>query len=65
MALIMFALDYLTKTLAIEYLSDEPKKIIGSLLQFKLAFNSFLIESLFDLADFILVIFLDVFHKRY
>ena len=40
MTLIVFALDYLTKTLAIEYLSDEPKKIIGSLLQFKLAFNS-------------------------
>ena len=39
-ALIVLALDYLTKTLAIQYLSDEPKKIIGSLLQFKLAFNS-------------------------
>ena len=39
-ALMVFASDYLTKTLAIEYLSDEPKKVIGSLLQFKLTFNS-------------------------
>ena len=36
----VFASDYLTKTLAIEYLSDEPRKVIGSLLQFKLTFNS-------------------------
>ena len=39
-ALIVFAFDYLTKLLAIQYLSDEPKKVIGSILQFKLAFNS-------------------------
>ncbi|MCX6449662.1 MAG: signal peptidase II [Actinobacteria bacterium] len=36
----VFALDHLTKTLAIEYLSDEPRKIIGSILQFRLSFNS-------------------------
>lgn len=36
----MFALDYLTKTLAIEYLSSQPTQILGSLLQFKLVFNS-------------------------
>jgi hypothetical protein len=35
-ALIVFALDYLTKQLAIQYLSDEPKNISGSLLQFRL-----------------------------
>jgi len=39
-ALIVFAFDYLTKLLAIQYLSDEPKEVIGSILQFKLAFNS-------------------------
>ena len=39
-ALIIFALDYVTKTLAIEYLSSQPKQIIGSFLQLKLVFNS-------------------------
>lgn len=39
-ALIVFALDYSTKQLAIHYLSDEPKNIIGSLLQFRLIYNS-------------------------
>jgi signal peptidase II len=39
-ALIVFALDYLTKLLAIHYLSDQPKNIIGSLLQFRLVYNS-------------------------
>ena len=39
-ALIIFALDYSTKQLAIHYLSDEPKNIIGSLLQFRLIYNS-------------------------
>jgi len=39
-ALIVFAFDYFTKLLAIHHLSDEPKKVIGSILQFKLAFNS-------------------------
>ena len=39
-ALIVFALDYSTKQLAIHYLSDEPENIIGSLLQFRLIYNS-------------------------
>ena len=39
-ALIIFALDYVTKTFAIEYLSSQPKQIIGSFLQLKLVFNS-------------------------
>jgi signal peptidase II len=39
-ALIIFALDYSTKQLAIHYLADEPKNIIGSLLQFRLIYNS-------------------------
>ncbi|MSW58377.1 MAG: signal peptidase II [Actinobacteria bacterium] len=39
-ALLVFAADYFTKLLAIEHLSNEPKQIIGSLLQLRLAFNS-------------------------
>ena len=39
-ALIVFALDYSTKQLAIHYLENEPKNIIGSLLQFRLIYNS-------------------------
>ncbi|NBQ35167.1 MAG: signal peptidase II [Actinobacteria bacterium] len=39
-ALIVFAADYFTKLLAIKHLSNEPKQIIGSLLQLRLAFNS-------------------------
>ncbi len=33
-------MDYLSKELALTYLSDGPVKIVGSLLQLKLAFNS-------------------------
>jgi signal peptidase II len=36
----VFALDYLTKTLAIEYLSSQSKQILGSFLQLKLVYNS-------------------------
>lgn len=39
-ALIVIVIDYLTKVLAINHLSNEPKPIIGSLLQFRLIFNS-------------------------
>ncbi len=39
-ALIVFALDYVTKTLALEYLSSQPKQILGTFLQLKLVFNS-------------------------
>lgn len=39
-ALLVFALDYVTKTLALEYLSSQPKQIIGDFLQLKLVFNS-------------------------
>ena len=39
-ALIIFALDYVTKTLAIEYLSSQPKQVLGSFLQLKLVLNS-------------------------
>ena len=35
-----FCFRLFNQNLAIEYLSDEPKKVIGSLLQFKLTFNS-------------------------
>lgn len=33
-------MDYVTKTLALEYLSSQPKQIIGDFLQLKLVFNS-------------------------
>ncbi|MBJ7286467.1 MAG: signal peptidase II [Candidatus Nanopelagicus sp.] len=39
-ALVVFAVDHFTKFLAIKSLSDEPKQIIGDILQFRLAFNS-------------------------
>ncbi|MFM8633103.1 MAG: signal peptidase II [Candidatus Nanopelagicus sp.] len=39
-AFLVFALDYLTKTLAIEYLSSQSKQILGSFLQLKLVYNS-------------------------
>jgi signal peptidase II len=39
-ALIVFGLDYVTKTLAIEYLTSQPKQILGNFLQLKLVFNS-------------------------
>jgi signal peptidase II len=39
-AILVFALDYVTKTLALEYLSSQPKQIIGDFLQLKLVFNS-------------------------
>lgn len=39
-ALFVFGLDYVTKTLAIEYLTSQPKQILGSFLQLKLVFNS-------------------------
>ena len=39
-ALIVFAFDYLTKTLAIEHLSSQPKQIIGDFLQLRLTYNS-------------------------
>ena len=39
-AILVFALDYATKTLALEYLSSQPKQIIGDFLQLKLVFNS-------------------------
>ena len=39
-ALIVFGLDYVTKTLAIEYLTSQPKQILGNFLQLKLGFNS-------------------------
>ena len=39
-ALIVFALDYSTKTLALNYLSAQPKQILGTFLQLRLTFNS-------------------------
>ena len=39
-ALIVFVFDYLTKTLAIEHLSSQPKQIIGDFLQLRLTYNS-------------------------
>ncbi len=39
-ALIVFLLDYSTKFLAINYLSDGPIKIFGDFLKLKLVFNS-------------------------
>ncbi|MFM8628067.1 MAG: signal peptidase II [Candidatus Nanopelagicus sp.] len=39
-AFLVFAMDYLTKTLAIEYLSTQSKQILGSFLQLKLVYNS-------------------------
>jgi signal peptidase II len=39
-ALIFFALDYVTKEIALRYLSDSPIKVIGNFLQFRLTFNS-------------------------
>ena len=39
-ALIVFLLDYSTKFLAINYLSDGPVKLIGNFLKLKLVFNS-------------------------
>jgi signal peptidase II len=39
-ALIVFALDYSTKTLALNNLSTQPKQILGTFLQLRLTFNS-------------------------
>jgi signal peptidase II len=39
-ALIFYALDYVTKEIALRYLSDSPIKVIGNFLQFRLTFNS-------------------------
>jgi signal peptidase II len=39
-ALILFALDYVTKEIALRHLSDGPIKVIGNYLQFRLTFNS-------------------------
>jgi signal peptidase II len=39
-ALLVFTLDYLTKYLALNYLSAQPKQILGSFLQLRLTFNS-------------------------
>ncbi len=39
-ALIVFALDYSTKTLALNNLSAQPKQILGTFLQLRLTFNS-------------------------
>jgi signal peptidase II len=39
-ALIVFALDYSTKTLALNFLSTQPKQLIGTFLQLRLTFNS-------------------------
>ena len=39
-ALIVFAIDYLTKTLALNYLSAQPNQILGTFLQLRLTFNS-------------------------
>ena len=39
-ALAVFALDLISKTLALIYLADSPRKILGSLLQLDLTFNS-------------------------
>ncbi len=39
-ALIIFALDYSSKELALNVLADGPIKVLGSFLQLKLVFNS-------------------------
>lgn len=39
-AFLIFLADYLTKFVAVKFLTDEPVKVIGNLLKFELVFNT-------------------------